>query len=179
MIVLTYHKTLIDLNDTLGAFWFINWITTGLIFLKFGWFEICCTQSSKKYINPVLTQLFNQNASILYQRISQSVLQYYTSIRLMYSIYEEVRHCFSIFFFIKWWYGIIWHLLLVVNWNVKTRLHIWRLPSLSELIPMLFNTELTHFGSEASIPIFQSYYMKCYFKIHVEKTWRFVYCYIA
>ena len=29
--------------------------------------------------------------------------------------------------------------------------HIWRPPSLSELTPMIFNTGLTHLGSEASI----------------------------
>ena len=45
--------------------------------------------------------------------------------------------------------------------SVKKKIHIileyiWRLPSLSELTPMIFNMRLTHLGSEASISLFTS-----------------------
>ena len=38
-----------------------------------------------------------------------------------------------------------------VKWNLIFSIFIWRPPSLSELISMVFNTGLTHLGSEASI----------------------------
>ena len=34
-----------------SMFWLCNRVTTGLIFMKFNWFKICCSQSNEKKSN--------------------------------------------------------------------------------------------------------------------------------
>ena len=121
----------------LDAFTLNKWVITWSFSLIFDWLTIICSQLNVRYINPVLTRLLNINTAF-FSDLKLKLQNFFTfccsgigswsKITINYSIYDLKRP-----------------VVILKGENITI---IWKPPNLSDLTPIIFNIELTHFCSD-------------------------------